>query len=136
MDERRRNELARACAPALERIEEWRRTRSRRNEPMPGRLWAQATRLARAYGVYPVARALGLNRDNLKRRMEESERPGECPQGSKPLFVELGLPAQARDPGVVLELVGRDGAKLTARLPEHYGLDLRSLAEAFWRRGR
>ncbi len=52
MDERLRNELARTCAPVLKRIEEWRRTRSRRNEPMPERLWAQAARLAREWSTF------------------------------------------------------------------------------------
>jgi hypothetical protein len=47
-----------------ERLESWRRTRTTRGIPEP--LWRSAVRLARRAGVYPVARALGLNYESLK----------------------------------------------------------------------
>jgi hypothetical protein len=52
------------------RIERWRTTRERRTS-MPSDLWAEAARLAQGHGVYPVARALRISYEGLKRRIAE-----------------------------------------------------------------
>lgn len=131
----RRTELGKAAADLRARIEEWRRTRTASTERMPESLWREATRLARLHGVSAVARALGVDYQRLKRRTERTDGARGAPDASSRLFVELGLPTVAPG-GVVLELVARDGAKLTARLPDMAGLDLLALAESLWRRGR
>jgi len=131
----RRTELGKAAAELRARIDQWRRTRRTSTERMPESLWREATRLARLHGVSGVARALGINYRRLKNRAERTQATRAVPDASSRLFVELGLPTVAPG-GVVLELVARDGAKLTARLPGAAGLDLLALAQALWRLGR
>ena len=128
-------ELAETAGELRGRIEGWRGTRRTSTERMPERLWTEAARLARVYGVSRVARALRLDYRALKRRVGGKGGRGEVLEASPAVFLELGLPSAGRE-GVVVELASGDGAKLTARLPDTAGLDLVSLAEAFWRRGR
>jgi hypothetical protein len=54
---------------ARDRFERWRRTRAKRT-PIPQPLWIEAARLAKHHGVHPVARALGLNDQQLRRRLD------------------------------------------------------------------
>jgi hypothetical protein len=49
-----------------ERLDEWRRGHAR-GMAFPQKLWSSAGRLARRYGVYVTARALGLEYNKLKR---------------------------------------------------------------------
>jgi hypothetical protein len=117
------------------RIEQWRRTRAKRS-PMPESLWDAAVELARADGVYPIARALAVNYQTLKCRVAMASNGGSrAPAG----FVELTpIPANGSVPRgeMVLELSSGDGATLTIRLPSERELDVERLAEAFFRRGR
>src|SRR6266545_3590336 len=71
MPRKRRAELLAGVAQLRERIERWRRTRERRTA-MPADLWSGAVALARTEGAYPIARALRLNFEGLKRRMAEA----------------------------------------------------------------
>lgn len=118
-----------------ERIDHWRSTRVKL-WPMPAELWDEATVLARELGVHPVQRALRLNHESLRRRVEG----GTAPRGSAEAageFVELsgaellGLPVAA---GPVIELSDGDGVRLTVRLAAGSTLDMAQLVEAF--RGR
>jgi len=55
-------------ASLRERIEYWRKTRTRRC-PMPMDLWDGAAALAQVHGVHPIARMLGLSYGSLKCQM-------------------------------------------------------------------
>ena len=117
------------------RIKHWRRVRERRS-PMPAPLWAAAVALAAEHGIYPIARALGLNYETLKARVgrrADGERTGVMAAR----FVEVdGVPRIGAAPpaGSVVELSGADGATLVIRLAGRATLDVRALAAAFWRR--
>ena len=122
------------------RIEQWRRTRAKRS-PMPEPLWDAAVRLARADGIYPIARALAVNYQTLKCRVAlASNGSSRSPAG----FVELTPmpenPAHAAESvsggETVLELSSGGGATLTIHFPAERELDVERLAEAFLRRGR
>lgn len=54
------------------RIDQWRRTRTKR-AAMPEDLWLAATALGQRLGVHPVSQRLRLNYDRLKLRVAESE---------------------------------------------------------------
>ena len=119
------------------RIDHWRRTRTR-HSPMPEDLWDDAVALTRAHGVYPVARALGLNYESLKRRVSRAS-GRRAPQAPAASFVELGpsLPIGLRAPGgAVVELTNEAGDRLAIHLPGGSDIDLRALASAFFGRRR
>ena len=105
---------------------------------MPGELWRSAVLLARTHGVYAVARALRVDYGALKKRTAHAQ-AGQKTLKMPSRFIELApAPVFGRtDPaGVVVELSDEDGMKLVVRLPGSEGLDVQSLAEAFWgRRG-
>ena len=106
---------------------------------MPEGLWAAAVSLAREHGVWPIARALGVNYATLKERAA-----GIAPDRGRIAarhggFVEIDgaeLIGSANAPATVVELTDAHGAKLTVRLPGADGLDVAALADAFWRRGQ
>ena len=117
------------------RIEQWRRARAKRS-PMPEPLWDAAVQLARADGVYPIARALAVNYQTLKCRVAMASNGNSRAPAD---FVELTpMPANGSVPRgeMVLELSSGGGATLTIRLPSERELDVERLAEAFLRRGR
>ena len=130
----RRTRVART--PRMEqvrlRIENWRKTRVRRGV-MAEELWAAAVALAQEHGVYATSRGLGVNYDSLKARVgTRSQRKGRPP--ALPAFVELpaGMPMAAS--GVMVELVGAGGEKLTIRLMDQAEVDVAELAREFWSR--
>jgi len=131
----------RSAIPALatqlrRRIERWRRQRTKRS-PMPQDLWASAVSLARRHGVYPIARALGIDYGALKKRVAPCRQGGEKAAKISTEFIELApgpLLGHTGPSGMVVELSEADGSKLVVRLPDGAELDVGSLAEAFWRR--
>jgi len=118
-----------------ERIDDWRSTRVKL-WPMPAELWDEAAELARELGVRPVQRALRLNHESLRRRVEaEALSRGSAEAAGE--FVELsaaqllGLPVAG---GPVIELCDGNGVRLTVWLGAGSTLDTAGLVEAF--RGR
>lgn len=72
-----------------DRIEDWRRTRTKIS-PMPAELWEAAATLAETMGVFPVSKALKINYQSLKRRSAPpSSGPASHRVPSK--FVEYSL---------------------------------------------
>jgi hypothetical protein len=132
----KRTRLATARVQQLrKRIDHWRSTRVKL-WPMPAALWGEATVLARELGVHPVQRALRLNHESLRRRVEEATFPRGSAEAAGE-FVELsgaqllGLPVSG---GPVIELADGNGIRLTVRLAAGSALDLAQLVAAF--RGR
>lgn len=115
-----------------ERLESWRRTRTTRGIPEP--LWRAAARLARRAGVYPIARALHLNYDSLKQRVDAGDDGGDR-SGKQPAFVEIEGGGGFAGGGLTVELSDPSGRRLTIRAPERGSVDLAALLEAFWSQG-
>jgi hypothetical protein len=99
------------------RFERWRSAHTGRL-PIPERLWAAATELAREHGVFPTAKALRLEYGKLKQRVEAavpaakaravvSRRTRSRPQ--PPTFVELLAPRPGGSPECRVELEGPRG---------------------------
>jgi hypothetical protein len=135
MAQRTRSATAERVQQLRERIDHWRSTRVKL-WPMPAKLWDEAAALARELGVRPVQRALRLNHESLRRRVEEETSSGGG-AGAAGEFVELsgaqllGLPAAG---GPVIELCDGNGVRLTVWLGAGSTLDMARLVEAF--RGR
>lgn len=123
-------------------IERWRRTRAKRS-PMPKKLWATATVLARTHGVYRIAQDLDVNYQSLRTRVESGmgssskagKRATRTPTSS-PTFVEFGVTPVAMDAavpegGAVVEVRGPGGARLTLRLGAEATVDVGAVLSAF-----
>lgn len=133
-------------AAVRRRIEHWRWTRQGRTR-MPRELWAAAVKLGRAHGAYRIARALGVNYQTLKDRLEEDPQEqvrritatgaatgsaGDDGAAAASGFVELGtmlLPTTAAHS--VVELSDASGRKLVIRLGGTP--DVPAVVAAFWR---
>lgn len=137
MVRRSRSRLAADVDGLRHRMDHWRRTRARRS-PMPGQLWDAAVALARAQGVYPVARRFGLNYESLKRRVVRRASGRRASEGASGSFVELAprLPfGLATTPaGAVVEFTNQAGDKLAIHLGGGGDIDVMGLAAAFWSR--
>jgi hypothetical protein len=102
---------------------------------MPEKLWQSATSLALSHGIYPIARALRLDYNNLKIRTkavdDHQAEAAEIPAG----FVEL-TPSQLFNPAAGLELEFKygQGRQMVLRLCDSSECDMVGLAHAFWSR--
>jgi hypothetical protein len=106
---------------------------------MPEELWDAAATVARDHGLWAVSRALRVNYESLRRRVERGERVGAARAVEAAGFVELEaaqVVGGSAHEGTVVELTGADGAKLTIRIEGCTSLDMQALAEGFWRRDR
>jgi transposase-like protein len=101
---------------------------------MPEELWRAAAEVAESEGISAVARALGLNYGNLKRRVRGSERRAKRGLGAQPLFVELGRAAAVVEPRCVFEIEDRRGGRRMAIRFEGQGpAELAALGGALWK---
>lgn len=69
------------------RVEKWRRGKQTGSR-MPGSLWDEAARLARAHGVNTLARMPHLDYYNLKRRVAGSVKRSAVKRERRPIFVQ------------------------------------------------
>ena len=116
-----------------ERIERWRQQRFKHG-PMPAELWKSAVEMARAHGIYPVARALSIDYGSLKKRLDAAgdvARPGG---GGTGRFVEVA-PSALTDlfppAGSVIEVWAGGGERLSIRLGAGERVDVTALVRAF-----
>jgi hypothetical protein len=125
--------------PVRRQIERWRQKRAKRS-PMPEPLWRAAVGLAHEHGVYSAAQVLRLSYDSLRRRAEAVEGARRIRRDRGPVhepsatFVELppALSVAPGDPsGLVVEVVGPSGQRLTVRL-RGGELDVAELIRACW----
>ena len=112
-------------------LDRWRQSPSGATR-LPAALWTSAATLALTHGVGPVARALRLDYNKLKRQVPP---PAQAAPLAAAPFVELRplewLPQAAT--ACRIELSDPQGAKMTLELP----CDLATVvgvAQAFWRR--
>lgn len=121
-----------AVSDLRRRLDSWRRSRTKLG-PIPPPLWNEAAALARAQGVHPIARSLGLDYNALKRHVmaERGAARTSMPVASS-AFVELALVPSSPPPAeCTAELERRDGARMKITLARSE--DLLALAESFLR---
>ncbi len=117
---------------ARNRVLAWRRTRSSIG-PMPAELWEEAVELVGQFGLAPVARILGVDYAQLKKRASAPVSPATDVALKIPGFVELGGGQFFNGPAaseVVVEVSNPAGARLTLRVPAQ-GVDISGLVQAF-----
>lgn len=111
------------------RLEHWRRTRPA-GMRMPEKLWAAAVKLARRHGVYPTARALGLEYNKLKRLAQAAGQAAKAPPS--PTFVELIAAQPARGSECRIEIEGPRGGRMKIELPMASAELVVSLCRVVW----
>ena len=101
---------------------------------IPEELWRSATELAREIGVNPVARALRLDYNRLKRRVtgQNASKTQVSATPTRPAFLELAVGAVSPRPEWVVEFEGRSG-KVTMRLAGQDSVAIAALAETLSR---
>jgi len=125
------------------RIYGWRETKERRGAAMPEGLWSAAVGLAQRYGVYRMARALGVDYGALKERAERAAgRDGDGTTFAGFVEVDVGelvgpvaTPERHGRVEAVVELSRPDGARMVVRLTGEAQFDVVGLAAGFWRGG-
>lgn len=112
-----------------QRLERWRQTRTA-GKPMPKELWAAAVKDARRHGVYPTARALGLEYNKLKRLTQST---GQPQRGLPvPTFVELIAAPPAGGSECRIEMEGPGGGRMKIALPMATAELVVSLCRVVW----
>lgn len=126
-------------AKAKERVSRWRARHGGPGHPIPEELWAVAGDCAAVHGVADTARALGVDRERLARRVEarrhqSAEFAVQKRPAAPPAFIELTTSLPAREQ-VVVRLTGRDGEQLELSVPGGT-LEVVALLREFWGRDR
>jgi hypothetical protein len=122
-----------AIARVQPALRAWRQRRKHR-EPIPEHLWRAMVRLARRYGLSPVAQVLRVNYTGLKHHLMASSAP-QAPRTDALAaeFVEVPITACPGGPQWVIELEDREGWKLTLRLAQTDSPGALALAQGLWR---
>ena len=134
---KKRQELPRRLVGLQRQIERWRQTRKVR-ESVPDKLWDIAVKMAKVYGLNQTARALRLNYDRLKKRVEQHAVVAVGAKEAKGLarFVELAPMSSASGSECLVELENIGGAKMRIQLKDAAMSDLATLTQAFLKEGR
>lgn len=118
----------------------WRERHGGRGRPIPRQLWERAVAVARVEGIEETARALGVDRVRLARRAEtastQSARLAVVQAPASAEFVELSAGVVCGGGQTVVHLEGGDGERVRIELSGASGVDVVSLAKAFWSRSR
>ena len=121
--------------PSLEEIREqfetWRKTRKKRT-PIPDVLWEAAVSLSPRYSLCQISKALRLNYNDLKFRIETLHSSLESSPVTDPAFMELGLKAPLIPAECMVEMEDRNGSKMRMYFKGDTGLDLLELGKVFW----
>jgi hypothetical protein len=128
MAAKNRRELPLDLARGQARFRAWREQR-RPGDRIPRALWALAVRMAQSHGINGTARAFGLERQYLQRRLTAAG-PVQAPTSS-PAFVEL-TPANLVAKECLIELDNGAGATMRVQFSGYDAADLEALSRSFW----
>lgn len=121
------------------KLSSWRERHGGRGRPIPEELWKAAAEVAAIAGVNATARALGVDRERLARRVERAESAPLASTTATGLasagFVEVDGRSVFTGGKTVVRLAGRDGEQLEITV-DGDAVDVTAVARAFWRRAR
>jgi len=109
------------------KFEKWRRRRTGQ-ERIPETLWSEAVELARRYGTWPAARALGLDYNNLKQLAVGGN--GRRALNPRTTFVEV-IPPGAGVSSCIVEMENGRGSRMRIEW-KGAAADLTALSRTFW----
>ena len=115
------------------RFEHWRRTR-RVLSRIPEPLWAAAVEMADTCGISHTAKALRVNYNALRKRVEHQTAavPRKPEENTVTTFLELASPTRVGDCQCTVELKDDSGAKMRIHLQSAETPDLAALSRTFW----
>ncbi len=122
------------------KLSRWREQHGGRGHPIPAELWTLAVEVAAIKGVNTTARALGVDRARLARRVERSvgapvAQTGPAAEVGTTAFVEVDTHSVFARGQTVVRLTRRDGEQLEIAV-EGGVVDVAAVARAFWERSR
>jgi hypothetical protein len=122
-------------ARGRERFEKWRRKQKMRTR-LPEPLWSAAVKLAHEYGVNRTARALRLDYNGLKKRMESSVSGDTSPASVGPQFLQLLGSELTAVAECAIECQDAQGTKIHIHLKGPQLPDLAALIGSLWNSDR
>jgi len=134
MSSRRSQVLPPRLEAGLQQFEHWRSTRTSRSR-IPESLWGMAVELGAEFGVHRTARALRLNYDALKARVE-SRGAGSASGVTPTRFVELVAGTPAASGKCLVAFEDGQGARMWVHLEHADAAVLAALAATFVRGAR
>ena len=111
------------------RFQAW-RTQRKPGDRIPRSLWALAVRTAKSHGVNRTAKAFGLDRRYLLRRIAATDASARRHE-TAPAFVELP-PANIAGKECRLELDNGAGAAMRIHFVGYNAADIEALSRGFW----
>lgn len=118
-----------------DRFEDWRRTRTSRCDPIPGRLWKAAVRLADSYSIHSISKALRLNYTDLKDRVHQQSGTDKINTLPAAGFIDLGCSQSHFESECSIEMQDATGLKMKMSLRGKAEFSLLQLAKAFIEKG-
>ena len=118
------------------RFETWRESREVRRR-IPDALWQAAIELCKDHSLLQVSRALRLNYNDLKNRVQAVEKTGvPSTPDFHTEFIELDFGSSILPSECVVEMEAANGAKMKMYFKgQQRDFDPVALSEAFWRQG-
>jgi hypothetical protein len=114
-----------------QRFEEFRKTQPAYSR-LPESLWAAATELAKHHGVNPTARALRLEYNGLRKRVEnQNQAKAKRKKTDPPSFLEFVAPGAKAVTDCTVEVETAKGSKLRLELKAVPTTELADLIRAF-----
>jgi hypothetical protein len=119
------------------KLSSWREQHGGRGRPIPDALWVAVAEVAAVEGVTTTARALGVDRERLARRVEERSATFHAAASAQTgtAFVEVDPGSVFARGQTVVRLTSRDGEQLEIAV-EGGAVDVAAVARAFWERSR
>lgn len=114
-----------------EQFETWRKTREKRTA-IPDTLWEAAVSLTPRYSLYQISKALRLNSNDLKCRLETSQPILPLSSEEDHAFIDLDLKVPMLPAECSVEMEGQNGGKMRIYFKGEAGLDLLELITVFW----
>ena len=135
MKNRLQSNLPAKLARGRERFEKW-RSNHKTYRRLPEYLWSAAAKLAGEYGLNRTARALRLDYNGLKKRIEATVSSGTSPTSVGSQFLQL-LPSELTAAAeCIIECENINGIKLRIHLKGTQLPDLGALSSVLWSHGR
>ena len=117
-------------------FEQWRKTKKNRRERIPEALWSAAVGLRNQYSVNQISGALGLNYNDLKKRIPEQNIYSKRKKISSTDFVELTWQNDFSASECVIEMEDTYGSKMRMSFKGSADLDFLELGKSFWSKGK
>ena len=131
MSKRRSHDYPLRLQKVRQRFVRWRRSR-KPGARIPEPMWTSAVKMATTYGLHPTAKALGLDYNSFKNRLQQASAISTDPVDTATTFVDLTASPLASHGECIVELEDAQGASMRIHLKGVNAPDLPALSHSFW----